>query len=133
MQNKGIADEKTGTEHAASRLSHEVIPPGVGDKAEDMNVDTRPPSTTATTQQDATEKAINTIIDEKPTPPTTATTEDGITESSNPEPAKEHIAGLKLFLVISAISLVIFLMLLDMSIIVAVTKSSHTSSWGNEC
>lgn len=128
-----MADGKIGTEHAASRQSHEVTPPGVGDKAEDMNVDTTTPATTATTQQDATEKFINTTIAEKSTPPTTTTTEARTAEPDNTEPEHEYIAGFKLFLVISAISLVVFLMLLDMSIIVTVRDSSHASLWEGEC
>lgn len=118
-------DEKIAMEPAVSMRSHEISLPGVGDKAEDMHVDTKPSPTAAMSNAD---KILDINIDEKTNKPATATTEDGVTESTNTEPEHEYVAGLKLFLVISAITLVIFLMMLDMSIIVTVSLAVAKNS-----
>lgn len=97
MESKSeIRDEKVLNEHVAPRKSHD----GSADKAADIKIDGKSAPTTATTMMT-----------------------DGGTEHSDSEPEPEYIAGFKLVLVMGAITLVIFLMLLDMSIIVTVIMS----------
>jgi hypothetical protein len=78
----------------------------------------------ATPSQDIAEKAEDVSSNDKTAPTTTTTTENHDEEFDH-----EYISGLKLFLVITAVTLVFFLMMLDMSIIVTVGSAiSHAYS-----
>jgi hypothetical protein len=71
----------------------------------------------ATTFKEVLDKSEYNNKDEIRAPTTT-------TEKSDVDVEPEYVSGVKLFLVITAVTLVVFLMLLDMSIIVTV-RSAH--------
>lgn len=107
-------DNNSHTEHTAATQPRQTTSEGMVDRADCANTD----AITAKNRQDVTDKAMDIAVIEKDTPPTTSTaeTDTGVATGESPE----YLAGSKLFLAISAITLVIFLMMLDMSIIVTV-------------
>ena len=78
----------------------------------------------AAPSKDIAEKAEDASSNDKTAPTTTTTTENHDEEFDH-----EYISGFKLFLVMTAVTLVFFLMMLDMSIIVTVRSAiSHAYS-----
>jgi hypothetical protein len=73
----------------------------------------QPPDTPT---KDIADKAEDVSSNDKTAPVTT-------TANSDTETEHEYISGFKLFLVITAVTLVVFLMMLDMSIIVTVCSA----------
>ncbi|QDS74138.1 hypothetical protein FKW77_001124 [Venturia effusa] len=122
-------DEIISMENAKSRKSHEFTSLSVvGGEAERTKNST---SITIKNRQNTTNDGLDISTNEKFAPPATADSEDAITEPSV-EPTHEYVVGFKLFLVIAAVTLVVFLMLLDMSIIVTaiprITSDFHSLS-----
>jgi hypothetical protein len=101
---KRFMGETFAEENVKPELPPDARARDVADKAEDINIDDKKAPTTTTTR-------------------TTTTTEDGNAESGNAQPEHEYISGFRLFLVITAVTLVVFLMMLDMSIIVTVCST----------
>jgi hypothetical protein len=88
------------------------------EKAARKNFELDSPQDAHTKPEDVASKAEDIGPNEKTDPTiTTLSTDDGV-----PEVEHEYIRGLKLVLVITAVTLVVFLMMLDMSIIVTVSS-----------
>ncbi|GKT59680.1 MFS multidrug transporter [Colletotrichum tofieldiae] len=87
-----------------------------------------PPSLAAVTDQKPSEKQLPSSVDsdaeisEKPTGHGSheATNDTGDLTAGQVDPDEEYITGIKLILVLAALTFVVFLMLLDMSIITTV-------------